>query len=198
MFPGFFSSLFCQSVMSVPSVGYRVFSNGLMQLMFMLQNNWTLLFVYAMYRISPRFLKWYRKCNPTLFHWATGFFFYRWSKKICILSLCSNIFEHCHFVQTFPPGSRNGIENSIRPFSIRLQNLLKFGLVDIVSSSVRQSASSSVRQSVSPSVRQSFSPSEKWVIFYSFYRFHAYKKISFHLCSFDNIINNFIFWIKSP
>ena len=43
-----------------------------------------------------------------------------WSWKIRNLSLYRKIFEHCHFVQNFPPGS--DIENSNRPFSIRLRD----------------------------------------------------------------------------
>ena len=52
--------------------------------------------------ISPRFQRCYRKFNPTLLHWATAFFqmvFWR----ICNLSICRKIFEHCHLVHNFHP-----------------------------------------------------------------------------------------------
>ena len=51
-----------------------------------------------------------------------------WSQKICNMSLSRKIFGHCHLVQNFPPGSRDGlkIENSIRPFSFGLRDFFFF------------------------------------------------------------------------
>ena len=51
----------------------------------------------------PWFQRCYRKFNPTLLQWPTGFFFFKWSWKIRNLSLLRIIFEHCHLVQNFPP-----------------------------------------------------------------------------------------------
>ena len=69
------------------------------------------------FRISPRF----QRCYPTLLHWATAFFqvflentqFEFMEKNIWTLP----------FGSEFPPGSRDVIENSIRPYSIGLPPL---------------------------------------------------------------------------
>ena len=60
-------------IQSDPSpLGYSLFSsNGLRKYTVYLH---TYLNIARLFKISPWFQKWYRKFNPTLFHWTTGFF----------------------------------------------------------------------------------------------------------------------------
>ena len=122
-----------------------------------------------MFRISPRFQRCYRKFNPTLFHWAKGFFFLKWSWKVCNLILCRKIFELFRISPTVPEFNPTHFHWAIDFFSkmvlrISFLNRKTYSLKywtrpPSVGPSVRQSVSLSVRQSVSPSVSPSVSQS---------------------------------------
>ena len=74
------------------------------------------------FRISPWFQWCYRKFNPTLLHWVTALFSLNGLKKYTIWVYVDKNFN----CSEFPHGSRDFIENSIRPFSIGPQRFYKW------------------------------------------------------------------------
>ena len=73
------------------------------------------------FRTSPRFQSCYRKFNPTLLRCATAFFPSNGLRKYTIWVYVDWLPDY----SDFPPGSRNDIANSIRPFSIGLRDFFQ-------------------------------------------------------------------------
>ena len=74
------------------------------------------------FKTSPCLQRCHRKFNPTLLHWATAFFLQMVLENIQFIYTHIWTLPDC---SKFPPGSRNDVENSIRPFSIWLRDFFQ-------------------------------------------------------------------------
>ena len=157
-----------------------------------------------MFRISPRLINWYWKCNPSLFHWDTAFFL----KNGLACFLGSFFYIAKHIWLNIGPAVRPFVSPSVRQSVSPLfkNNLACFEKcsTDLLGSffyivkhiclnigpAVRQSVVPSFRHSVSPLVRQSF---EFAILFWTVPRFWLVLEYSIcHACSKTSFLLNII------